>query len=60
MTMSGVLCQVTLAESWYQPLRPTPAILSDKNVLQIVDQTTDDDYSPEFQTAAFKKPAAGG
>jgi hypothetical protein len=34
--------------------------LSDKNVLQIVDQATDPDYSLELRTAALKKRAAGG
>jgi hypothetical protein len=34
--------------------------LSDKNVLHIVDQITDPDYSPEFRIAALKKRAAGG
>jgi hypothetical protein len=30
--------------------------LSDKNVLQIVDQAADPDYSPQIETASFKKP----
>jgi hypothetical protein len=35
-------------------------MLSDKNVLQIVDQAADPYYSPQIETASSKKRAAGG
>jgi hypothetical protein len=35
-------------------------ILSDKNVLQIVDQAADPYYSSQIETASSKKRAAGG
>jgi hypothetical protein len=42
------------------PEAAAPAILSDKNVLRIVDQTAGPDYSRKLQTAAPKNRAAGG